>query len=90
MRAATRFQCTAVAFSPFEERQIAVGSSQHFGIVGLHFISDMLCFNMLRVCALIHMMVCVCVGNGCQSVYMQQPRGLVEVRQFPTQDAVNL
>jgi len=34
MRGSTRFQCTAVAFSPFEERQIAVSSAQHFGIVG--------------------------------------------------------
>eukprot|EP00802_Teleaulax_amphioxeia_P020453 Tamp_20738.p1 GENE.Tamp_20738~~Tamp_20738.p1 ORF type:complete len:359 (-),score=46.49 Tamp_20738:104-1075(-) len=60
MRGSTRFQCTAVAFSPFEERQIAVSSAQHFGIV----------------------------GNGCQSIFVQEPRGLVEVRQLPTQDAV--
>jgi len=60
MRATTRFQCTAVAFSPFEERQLAVGSAQHFGIV----------------------------GNGCQSIFVQEPRGLVEVRQLPTQDSV--
>ena len=29
-----------------------------------------------------------CAGNGCQSVFVLQPRGLVESRQFLTQDAV--
>ena len=28
------------------------------------------------------------VGNGCQSIFMQGPSGLSEVRQFATQDAV--
>ncbi|MGB1593787.1 MAG: hypothetical protein ACPIOQ_13620, partial [Promethearchaeia archaeon] len=34
IRAATRFQSTAVAYSPWNESSLAVGSAQHFGIVG--------------------------------------------------------
>ena len=34
MRFTTPFQACSVAFSPFHEDTIAVGSAQHFGLVG--------------------------------------------------------